>query len=155
MTVCTRMSGLKTVPQYQCDGFQLNKGLVTGAKSMSYTYSADPCPWGNNPKSVERWNVLQITDRWLKAEQARRGALRCGYCNAGPLRIYHWIEQQGHDVATVDHVIPRAMGGPDSPANFKVACRPCNARKGASMPQGQWAALLAACSSVWPRNRAV
>lgn len=32
----------------------------------------------------------------------------------------------------VDHVIPRARGGTDDPANLQASCTSCNARKGAS-----------------------
>jgi 5-methylcytosine-specific restriction endonuclease McrA len=33
------------------------------------------------------------------------------------------------DDGTLDHVIPRSRGGPDSPRNLVFACKPCNARK--------------------------
>lgn len=31
---------------------------------------------------------------------------------------------------TVDHIVPRALGGPDSPANRRYLCRRCNSVKG-------------------------
>jgi 5-methylcytosine-specific restriction endonuclease McrA len=31
---------------------------------------------------------------------------------------------------TVDHVIPRVLGGANDTRNYKVVCRPCNNRKG-------------------------
>ena len=31
---------------------------------------------------------------------------------------------------TVDHVVPRSLGGPDSPANRRYLCRRCNSVKG-------------------------
>lgn len=31
---------------------------------------------------------------------------------------------------TVDHVLSRALGGPDSPTNRRLLCRRCNATKG-------------------------
>ena len=32
---------------------------------------------------------------------------------------------------TLDHVIPLARGGPHTADNLRIACRPCNSRKGA------------------------
>jgi 5-methylcytosine-specific restriction endonuclease McrA len=37
---------------------------------------------------------------------------------------------------TVDHVVPLAAGGPDTPANLRAACRSCNSRRGAQAPPG-------------------
>ncbi|OZM81200.1 hypothetical protein CFP66_17670 [Pseudonocardia sp. MH-G8] len=34
---------------------------------------------------------------------------------------------------TVDHVIPRIMGGTNDPANLQAACGPCNRLKGARL----------------------
>lgn len=55
----------------------------------------------------------------------------CRYCEK-PGRIvwklaryWPWFEHQ------IDHVIPEARGGPASVDNFVLACRSCNARKGA------------------------
>ena len=31
---------------------------------------------------------------------------------------------------TIDHVVPQALGGPDSPSNRRVLCRRCNSLKG-------------------------
>lgn len=36
----------------------------------------------------------------------------------------------GHAADTVDHLIPRLMGGPDSADNLVAACSACNASKG-------------------------
>jgi hypothetical protein len=36
---------------------------------------------------------------------------------------------------TLDHVRPRSRGGDDSEANLKVACEPCNNRKGDRLPE--------------------
>ncbi|WP_331048558.1 HNH endonuclease [Gemmatimonas sp.] len=59
----------------------------------------------------------------------RRGALRdcghrCAYC-ATPLRF---------DNATLDHVMPRSLGGANDPGNLVVACGPCNRLKGDQLP---------------------
>jgi hypothetical protein len=36
--------------------------------------------------------------------------------------------------ATIDHVIPRGLGGPHHILNWALAHRPCNQRKGCTMP---------------------
>ena len=36
---------------------------------------------------------------------------------------------------TLDHVRPRSRGGDDSDSNLKVACEPCNNRKGDRLPE--------------------
>lgn len=40
----------------------------------------------------------------------------------------HWCGQAAN---TVDHLIPRARGGTDDPANLVAACGTCNSRRGA------------------------
>jgi 5-methylcytosine-specific restriction endonuclease McrA len=46
----------------------------------------------------------------------RRDGRRCAYC--------------GGAAETVDHVVPKALGGTSSWRNCVACCRPCNARKG-------------------------
>lgn len=61
------------------------------------------------PPTVSRKGVL------------RRDAQRCGYCN--------------RHATTVDHILPKSRGGPNTWSNLISACRPCNDRKGARTPQ--------------------
>jgi 5-methylcytosine-specific restriction endonuclease McrA len=43
------------------------------------------------------------------------------------------------DPFVVDHVVPRALGGPDIISNLRAAHRSCNARRGAKpLPQAWW-----------------
>ena len=59
----------------------------------------------------------------LRYEILRRDNHACRYCGG-----------VAPDVAlTVDHVVPRALGGEDVPANLVAACKDCNAGK-SSMP---------------------
>lgn len=41
---------------------------------------------------------------------------RCAYCS--------------RRATTIDHVVPRSLGGPDTWENLVAACEPCNTRKG-------------------------
>lgn len=54
-------------------------------------------------------------------EVLKRDGFRCKYCGASSLST----------LLHVDHVIPRAEGGPDDPANLVTACAPCNLGKSA------------------------
>ena len=56
----------------------------------------------------------------------------CGICGCA---------SEDGDVCTVDHVIPKAMGGADIVGNFVMAHKGCNAEKSARAPSG--------CELVW------
>ena len=51
-----------------------------------------------------------------------RDGYACQYCGVEGVRL------------TVDHVLPRARGGPSSWDNAVTACAPCNLRKGDRLP---------------------
>jgi hypothetical protein len=40
--------------------------------------------------------------------------------------------------ASVDHVVPRARGGTNDPANLRLAHRRCNGRRGSAVPELDW-----------------
>lgn len=51
--------------------------------------------------------------------------MRCYLCGQAVPKV-HW----NHPLAlTLDHVIPRVLGGPDTAANLRVAHRACNRAK--------------------------
>jgi 5-methylcytosine-specific restriction endonuclease McrA len=52
----------------------------------------------------------------------KRDGNRCVYCNSS-------------DGLTIDHVVPRSMGGRESWENLVTACQKCNARKGNMTPE--------------------
>ena len=62
--------------------------------------------------------------RALKRSTMRACSRRCVYCAS-------FLE---YDVATLDHVYPRAKGGPHAAGNLVVACGRCNRRKGDLLP---------------------
>jgi 5-methylcytosine-specific restriction endonuclease McrA len=45
--------------------------------------------------------------------------------------VCHWC---GRPADTVDHLLARARGGGDDPANLVAACQTCNLRRGAGGP---------------------
>jgi hypothetical protein len=60
----------------------------------------------------------------LRFEVMRRDKHTCRYCGASAPDVK----------LTVDHVVPRALGGGDEPANLVTACKDCNAGKTSSAP---------------------
>lgn len=59
---------------------------------------------------------------------AREGG-RCRYCKVEVRR--NWLEDNRFDDdATIDHIIPKAKGGPNHISNYALACRRCNHAKG-------------------------
>jgi 5-methylcytosine-specific restriction endonuclease McrA len=64
------------------------------------------------------WKLPPVNRR----EVFRRDGQRCQYCGS-------------RTDLTLDHVIPRALGGPHTWENVVTACAPCNGRKGARTPE--------------------
>ena len=62
--------------------------------------------------------------RRRKAAQRRGDGWRCHYCN-------RWFGKKSRTgrTTTLDHVIPRALGGPNAAWNQVLACRQCNEEK--------------------------
>jgi 5-methylcytosine-specific restriction endonuclease McrA len=61
--------------------------------------------------------------RLTKREVFRRDNFTCQYCGQRPFRL------------TVDHVIPRHIGGQHTWHNLVTACPACNLRKGGRLPE--------------------
>lgn len=59
---------------------------------------------------------------------------------------------------TVDHIVPRALGGTDDPSNLRAACATCNSRAGATVrrPGALVVVIGPPCSgkSTWARDAA-
>jgi 5-methylcytosine-specific restriction endonuclease McrA len=79
----------------------------------------------------KRWN--RARDAFLKQEIRTKGCLICSYCGKTDLKIK--TNNRGEQ-ATVDHYVPKAVGGdPFSSSNFVVCCHSCNQKKGSSSPE--------------------
>ncbi|GAB2732256.1 HNH endonuclease [Nocardioides pakistanensis] len=85
--------------------------------------SIGPYPW---PRVLRL--VRYVAAKWLhrpaactKSGVLRRDRRRCAYC--------------GKRGETIDHVVPQAMGGPNTWANLVTACSPCNNRKDCRTPE--------------------
>jgi hypothetical protein len=54
---------------------------------------------------------------------------RCVYCLRAVIAKEPPFGNRGHAAATVDHVVPRELGGATEPSNLVIACSQCNRRK--------------------------
>jgi 5-methylcytosine-specific restriction endonuclease McrA len=70
--------------------------------------------------------------RWEKyrKEYLATQNLTCHYCKQTNLKIK---SKDPKELATIDHVVPRALGGKNEPSNYVVACQHCNEKKGAKL----------------------
>lgn len=75
----------------------------------------------------------------MRYEVLRRDNYACRYCGAAAPDAH----------LTVDHVIPKALGGGDEPANLVTACQPCNSGKAASCPDAPIVDDVAADALRW------
>lgn len=77
------------------------------------------------PPDSPEWAALRTVvlerDGWI----CQRCHRLCAPWNSPYAKRRHW--------ATVDHIVPRARGGWDSPVNAQVLCVGCNERKGDSI----------------------
>jgi 5-methylcytosine-specific restriction endonuclease McrA len=67
---------------------------------------------------------------------------RCVYCGT----------QAGLEQGTMDHYVPRALGGVSAEANLRWSCRDCNERKGRFAPE-EWEKWLVILRAVQKENR--
>jgi 5-methylcytosine-specific restriction endonuclease McrA len=78
----------------------------------------------------KRWN--RSKNAFLK-EQASKGPLTCFYCGNSNLKRQ---STKRAEQATVDHYIPKSVGGdPFSASNFVVCCHSCNQKKASMTPE--------------------
>jgi hypothetical protein len=78
-----------------------------------------------------------------------RGGLRCAWCLGDPTP-----DDQPHGRALqVDHVVPRALGGDDSPRNLVPACGECNRARSEGWIDDRLAAEGVRRASAWQRVR--
>jgi 5-methylcytosine-specific restriction endonuclease McrA len=102
----------------------------------------DKCPYCGQESfallvHVEEFHHLWF-DRWLtyesgNARRGRKGLTGYGATLKALVRLYghHCLAcGKGNVPLTIDHVIPRADGGPDRLANYQPLCGPCNQAKG-------------------------
>jgi 5-methylcytosine-specific restriction endonuclease McrA len=69
--------------------------------------------------------IRESTVAFCRRNIFKRDHMTCQYCGARP----------GSSELTIDHVIPRSLGGTSNWENCVLACVPCNARKANRTPE--------------------
>lgn len=92
--------------------------------------------WFTKPKRKSK-SSLSWTQRRVQQLYQRDGA-QCWYCGVDLLAFPLPKIERGRSLPerypTVDEVIPRCKGGKRSMDNQRVACHPCNTKKGSDEP---------------------
>ena len=79
-------------------------------------------------KAKHKRKKLPESVRWMILERAQG---KCELCGAS-------LEYEGV-LLTVDHIVPIAMGGTDSPENLRALCSRCNTGKGSKIyTESRW-----------------
>ncbi len=85
-------------------------------------------------------------------ELGDRDEWTCWVC-AGPVDPVDPASPPGSPHApSVDHVVPRSLGGTNDPANLRLAHRRCNGQRGSRLPELDWPDHLAVHepAPLWP-----
>lgn len=95
------------------------------------------------PRRCHRWELMAVSKR-LRFEILRRDNYTCRYCGDSPPDVK----------LTVDHVMPRALGGTDDPSNLVAACGPCNSGKSSATPDAPVVIDVAESATQWAEAKA-
>lgn len=79
----------------------------------------------------------------LRFETFRRDIFTCHYCGASAPDV----------VLTIDHILPKTLGGTDAPDNLVTACADCNSGKTSTKPDEQIAASVSAEAQRWEAEK--
>ncbi|QGJ87314.1 HNH endonuclease [Gordonia phage Wocket] len=82
-----------------------------------------------------------------------RDGYRCQYCGlqfepCPSPKNAPWTAHDPYILLELDHIIPRAIGGPDTVDNLRAACSPCNRRKATYVRDEQWAERIQKATAV-------
>jgi 5-methylcytosine-specific restriction endonuclease McrA len=76
-----------------------------------------------------QWKTWLKFRKWFMRSRRKEGPLTCGFCGRSPLKTNAGVVPD-RDLATIDHLVPRARGGREyAEDNLVVCCRKCNAKK--------------------------
>lgn len=114
LTVCSVQRAVILIHLHKADLVEALPGQFMRSPSVSF-------PW---PSIVRLRFYVRVPYRRIMLSRKnilRRDGFRCQYC--------------GHrESLTVDHVLPKSRGGPDTWKNLVAACTSCNNKKGNRTP---------------------
>ena len=93
-----------------------------------------------------RWNILRAVFTLINSKKKisfisqiyDRDGRGCWYCTVELLPLDQIVKTGGDipdNYPTIEHVIPRVIGGGDKLANLRVSCPECNNAKGYQLPE--------------------
>ena len=75
------------------------------------------------------------TERFHLTQRKRRQNLcKRDYCRIHKYRCQMCYKRFPYEELTLDHIVPKSLGGPNIPENMTLMCRICNNRKGNTYP---------------------
>jgi hypothetical protein len=78
-------------------------------------------------------------ETWMPGQGKEKAARKLGL----PTEGYGWIKAIQDRMATIEHLHRRADGGPDKLANYAMACRRCNRKRGGAKVEDHREAMMA------------
>lgn len=117
--------------------------VANGHARIEHDYPGLPGRWLLllTPERLAAEEAGAEKERQKAAARAAKIALRGGQVNRAPIStgVRDFVfDRDGHacrlcdatEDLTLDHIHPWSLGGPDTPENLRVLCRPCNSSKG-------------------------
>ncbi len=96
-----------------------------------------PAWLGLRYRFIPRPPIVPAVRDMLTREALRRHGADCHWCGRPTVRATG--PRMEPNSRTLEHLIPRAMGGLDTIANTRIACAECNFKRGV---ESQWAVWL-------------
>lgn len=101
-----------------------SRAYLNGYAKAVHAEPIDAIRYAESGVRPDRKAKRKTTYRGIKRRRLRSDA-RCYWCKCA-------IDESS---ATIDHLVPLSRGGSNASDNLVLACKPCNQRRGASLPQ--------------------
>lgn len=123
LQICTARRAIVLLFQGKAEMIEKSDGLQLRTVSTSYAL----------PSVVRLWHYRKVPVKRIMLTRKNiilRDSNKCQYCGGG------------RGLLTIDHVIPRTLGGDDTWENLVCACSKCNNKKGNRTPDQAGMELL-------------
>lgn len=148
--------GIGYLKRTLCDDTMCQYLGNNGRASCPWYYKT--CAWCDDPFTTEREAQIYCTTKCSESRKAsmngrkprpyrryaqlvyQRDNYVCHLCGKHTLKA--WDENNKAQSPTLDHIIPKSQGGPDTPDNLATACFECNVRRGVKDAEAYRRSLL-------------